>query len=108
MNTPPKLASPRVRVTRDGHEDLELQTTNIDLVLWDRTRWKHKWPSLEEAPFLMLTFVAWAAARRTGAIPPDLKYEVWESTVLAVTAVTDEEEDEEEVGTPTQPGPAPD
>ena len=97
-----KLSTPRVRIRRDGFDDLdELQTTNADLVLWDRTRYKHKWPGVTDAPFLWLTFISWAAARRTGAIPPELKYEAWEGSVLEVETLDEDEEDEE--GRPTPP-----
>lgn len=99
-----RLSTPRIRIVREGHEDLELQTTNADLVSWDRTRYKHKWPKVDEAPFLWLTFIGWSAARRTGAITPEHRYEAWESEVLEVDAVADEEDEE---GTPTQPGPEP-
>jgi hypothetical protein len=78
---------------------LELQSTNADLVLWDRTRAKHKWPKFDEAPFLWLTFLSWAAARRTGAIEPGFTYEKWESETLDVEALTDEDDDE--LGDPT-------
>jgi hypothetical protein len=101
-----KLTSPRVRVVRDGHDDLEMQTTNADLVLWDRTRIKHKWPNFQEAPFLWLTFVSWAAARRTGAIEPGHTYEKWEAETLDVAAVTDD--DDTEMGSPFPAVPDPD
>lgn len=97
-----RLHTPRLRIVRDGHDDLEIQSTNADLVLWDRTRYKHKWPPPTEAPFLWLTFTAWAAARRTGAIPPDLRFESWETEVLEVESLEDDDDDEE--GTPTEPG----
>lgn len=100
-----RLHTPRLRIVREGHDPLELQATNADLVLWDRTRYKHKWPGPQEAPFLWLTFTGWAAARRTGAIPPEHRYEAWESEVLEVETVGDDEEDEE--GTPTEPGVEP-
>jgi hypothetical protein len=94
-----KLSSPRVKVIRDGIDPVEFQTTNADLVLWDRTRAKHKWPTFQDAPFLWLTFLSWAAARRTGAIDPAFTYEKWEAETLDVEALTDEPVD------PTNPGP---
>jgi hypothetical protein len=94
-----QLSTPRLRVRREGYDDLEVQSTNADLVLWDRTRWKHKWPTVSEAPFLWLTFIGWAAARRTGAIPPDVKYETWETEVLEIEPQDDGEE--AEAGRPT-------
>lgn len=87
-----KLNTPRVRVTRESEPDkvLEVQTTNADLVLWDRTRIKHKWPKFEDAPFLWLTFISWAGARRSALIPPELTYEAWERDVLEADASDDE------------------
>ena len=101
-----RLSSPRVNVIREGHDPLIIQTANPDLVLWDRTRIKHKWPGFQDAPFLWLTFIAWAAARRTGAIPNDYRYEVWESEVLQVVDTTqDDTTEDDELGRPTLPGP---
>src|SRR5262245_39609461 len=97
-----KLNTPRLRIVRDGLDDLEVQSTNADLVLWDRTAYKHKWPKPTDAPFLWLTFVGWAAARRTGAIAQEHRYEAWESEVLEVETLDDGDNDEE--GTPTTPG----
>jgi len=88
-----RLVSPKVIVQREGQDPLEIQTANPDLIRWDRTRIKHKWPAFEEAPFLWLTFISWCAARRTGVIPPDLTYEVWEASVVDV-APAPEEDDE--------------
>jgi len=100
-----RLNTPRCLIIRDGHDDFEIQTTNPDLVLWDRTRYKHKWPPVTEAPILWTTFITWAAARRTGAIPPDYTYEKYESETLEVRILNADEDDE--TGSPILPGPAP-
>jgi hypothetical protein len=89
-----KLTSPRLRVIRDGHDPLEMQTTNPDLILWERTSAKHKWPDFQKAPVTWMTFISWAAARRTGAIPVDMTYEKWEAETLDVTPVSDDDGDE--------------
>jgi hypothetical protein len=105
-----KLTSPLVRVLREGHDPLEIQTANPDLVLWDRTRVKHRWPKFDDAPFLWLTFLSWAAARRTGAIEPSYTFERWESEVLEVSNAADDddaEDDDDELGLPTPPGAGP-
>lgn len=99
-----KMTSPRVRFVQEGAEPVEIQTTNADLVLWDRTRAKHKWPTFQDAPFLWLTFLSWAAARRTGQIPTDYTYEKWEAETVDVSALTDDED----AGNPTQLGAVPD
>jgi hypothetical protein len=100
-----RLQTPRAVVIRDGYDDIEVQTTNADMVLWDRTRYKHKWPPVTDAPILWTTFISWAAARRTGAIPPDHTYEKWESETLEVRILNAGEDDEN--GSPTMPGPVP-
>lgn len=100
-----KLSSPNVRVTREGFDPLEIQTANPDLVLWDMTRTKHRWPKFDEAPFLWLTFISWAAARRTGAIPTDYSFDRWRDDVLDVADVGSDEGDE--LGDPIQPGQEP-
>jgi hypothetical protein len=99
-----RLTTPRLRVVREGHDDLELQSTNADLVRWDRTRARHKWPNPQEAPFLWLTFTSWSAARRTGAIPDSHTYEAWEAEVLEVESLNTSDDDEDEEGSPTNGG----
>jgi hypothetical protein len=103
-----RLVAPRVRVIRqngDGPgEPLEIQTDNRDLLAWESTRVRHKWPKFDEAPFKWLTFVSWSAARRAGEIDNSLTYEAWEGSVLSVSdmrAVDD-------LGRPTHEEPGPD
>lgn len=82
-----KITSPNLRVLRgslDAPEVIEIQTLNPDLIAWDMTRARHKWPVTQETPFKWLTFIAWHACRREGRIPPDLTYEAWEGTTLNV------------------------
>lgn len=91
-----RLSTPRVNVVResDPEKTLEIQTANADLVLWDRTRIKHKWPKFDDAPFLWLTFISWAAARRSGLIAVDFTYEQWERDVLSVSDADTDDDDE--------------
>src|SRR5262245_31808283 len=103
-----KLSSPRIRILRESSEEpIEVQTDNRDLVLWDMTRSRHKWPKFDEAPFVWLTFLAWPAARRTGQINGETTYEVWSKDVVSVESLDDEDE-ENATGRPTPSGPAPD
>jgi len=102
-----RLQLPRVLVIRDGLDDLELQTTNRDLLLWDTTRAKHKWPDFRQAPSLWLTFIAWSAARRTGAIEPAYKWDQWQDAVLEVRNIAADDDDDEGVGAPFPEGPEP-
>ena len=92
-----RLTSPRVTVIRDGLPDLELQTTNADMIQWDFTRAKQKppWPAFSDAPILWMTFLAWCAARRTGAIEPTYTWDTWRTEVLEVSPMSDDDTGEE-------------
>ena len=99
-----KLTSPRLRAVRgdiESPEIIEVQTTHPDLVLWDTTRRKHGWGTFQEDMWKWLGFIAWAAARRTEAIPADLRFEEWEKSLLEVQNLDADEVD------PTQPVPEP-
>lgn len=90
----PKLSLPRVRVVRDGHDDLELQILNPDLLRWDLTRGKHRWPEMRQAPNLWMTFIAWAAATRTGATTDT--WERFRDTTLEASTIAEADDDEED------------
>lgn len=90
-----RLRSPRVTVIRDGHDDLEVQTDNRDMILWEKTRARHKWPKFDEAPMMWLTFLAWSAARRSGAIDTGYTWERWEAETLEARTVDDDDADDE-------------
>jgi len=103
------ISSPRLQVLRgsiDAPEVIEIQTLNPDLIAWDMTRAKHRWPEVKDAPFLWLTFIAWHAARREGVIPPDLTYEQWQASTLNVTSLGGD--DDAEAADPTRAAAAPD
>lgn len=71
-----KLVSPRlvalVDLTPDRQEgeltEFDIQTDNRDSIQWDITRTRKGWPPLQEAALLWLTFMAWHALHRSGAI----------------------------------------
>lgn len=100
-----KISSPLVTVIREGFDPLTVQTDNRDLLLWDTTRMKHKWPRFDEVPNIWLTFISWAAARRTGAIPAETRYEDWAASVLGCEVNTDDDDDE--TGSPFDPATEP-
>ena len=89
-----KLTSPRLRVLRgsvDAPEVIEVQTLNPDLIAYDMTRAKHRWPDMKEAPILWLSFIAWSACRREGRIASDVTWDEWKATTLDVGTADDEE-----------------
>lgn len=64
-----ELFAPRIEVTLDDGAAWTVQTANPDLVAWDMTAARHRWPPVKDAPFLWLTFIAWHASRRKGQLP---------------------------------------
>lgn len=98
-----RLPTPLLAVTLPDRDDpVEVQATNIDMVMWDRAAARHKWPEPGKAPFLWLTFIAWSAARRAGVVGEDMTYEQFEGTALAIENLTDDD-DQEGAVTPTGP-----
>lgn len=88
-------------VTLDDGKQLHLDITNPDMVRWDITAPKHKWPTLKEAPILWATFVTWAAAKRTGAY--EGTFEAWRDTDALVVDMQREPGEDGEPGTPVDP-----
>lgn len=86
----PRLRSPLCRIVLDGAE-FTVQTSNPDLVRWERTRVRHSWPSAKEAPQLWATFVSWAAAKRLGLT--DLTFDQFEATADEAMPVGDDRGD---------------
>jgi len=92
-----KTLRQHLRVTREG-QTLDAWTRPIDLDVLAFTWKKHPdWPTREENPVGFLLFLSWAALRRAGDIPMDLKYETYK------TEVEDIEELEPEQVVPTGP-----
>lgn len=55
-----------VTVTLIDEAEVSAEIRNPDRVRWDMTAAKHNWPSFQDSPFLGMTFLAWAALKRTG------------------------------------------
>lgn len=99
-----RLINPRLAIQLDGTDDpVEVQTRQSDLILYERTAGKHKWPSLGQAPLLWLTFIGWAAMRRQGLT--DLLFDPFVEQVVGIENLTDDDEaaDDDSV-LPTLPG----
>lgn len=58
------LSAPRLHVILEDGTQHDVQTDNRDLLAWDRSRAKHKWPTAQDAPFVWMTFLSWSALRR--------------------------------------------
>jgi hypothetical protein len=83
-------------VTMADGKVLDLVVTNPDMVRWDMTAHKHKWPTMSDAPMLWATFVTWRAAVRTGVYAG--KWEDWMDTDCVSVEMEVDTEDED----PTQ------
>jgi hypothetical protein len=92
------MSSAQLRVTihLTDRDPFTVTTTLADHNMWDMTRARHKWPNASDAPLTWMGFLAWAAARRTGAIDPSL---TWETFLAECEYVERPEEDEEDSGT---------
>jgi len=89
-----KLITPGMTVWLDTGDTWHVTTGNPDLIAWDKTAARHKWPSFRDAPFMWLTFLAWHASRRQGRLPdPGMSYEKFEAAALRVTPDDDDTDD---------------
>jgi hypothetical protein len=94
----------RILIELDGREPFIVSTRLSDHNVWDVTRAKHKWPTAQEAPLTWMGFIAWAAARRTGAIETSLTWEQFLAECVSVERPEeDTQEDDAEPADPTRP-----
>jgi hypothetical protein len=94
----------RISVELDGREPFIVATRLSDHNVWDVTRAKHKWPTAQEAPLTWMGFIAWAAARRTGAIEASLTWEQFLAECISVERPDkDAEEEDGKTADPTLP-----
>ena len=96
-----------IEVFLQDRDAFTVTTTLLDHNIWDLTRAKHKWPAAGDAPLTWLGFLAWSAARRTGAIEPALTWEQFLSLCLSVRQPDSDEEGNSATADPTLPGPGP-
>lgn len=97
----------QIEVHLRDREPFTVETTLLDHNIWDLTRAKHKWPTAGDAPLTWLGFIAWSAARRTGAIEPTLTWELFLSECLSVNRPDEDDDEAEATADPTFPGPGP-
>jgi len=102
-----RLSIPRIEVTLDDGTTFEVQALNPDLIRWDRMAARQGWPAITSAPYLWMTFIAWSAAKREGAIPAEMSWETFgDERCIQVRNVADELEGTDGVDpTPRDPEP---
>lgn len=72
-------------------ETHDITIANASFVAWDRTRSARKWPTVEEAPSLWMTFISWHHMKAAGLIPAETKYDDFESTMCVAVGDPDEQ-----------------
>lgn len=92
----------QITVHLEDRDAFTVTTKLLDHNVWDMTRARHKWPTAQDAPLTWMGFLAWSAARRTGAIEATLTWEQFLEQCLSVERPEDEEEDGR-IADPTQP-----
>ena len=103
-----KLSSPHLRVVLGDDSILTVQCTNADLVRFDMTRARQKWPPAQDAPMLWLTFIAWAALKRTAGIADSVTWEAFSESTQQITNLDDDDENGGgDVVDPSRPGVEP-
>lgn len=105
-----KLATPRLRVVLGDDSVHEVQTINADMLRYERTARQQHWPTdPRQLPITWMTFLAWAALKRSHNIDASITWEEFSEATQEVTNLDDDGQPSEalvEVG-PTQPEPEP-
>lgn len=56
----------KLNVELAGGESYEVSVLNPDRVRWDMAATRNGWPTFDKAPFLGMTYLAWASLKREG------------------------------------------
>jgi hypothetical protein len=84
----------RLRITLSSKpEPYELTTRLLDHHMFDVERSKRKWPSPGESVMTWLGYLAYAASRRTGKVPPATTWEEFLADCDEVVNLTDDDAD---------------
>jgi len=105
----PQLDTPYIRVTMADGKTYDVQTENPDMVMFDLERAKRKWPTLQDAPFLWLNYLAYSKLKRSGEDIGGDSFEAWLMKTSTVTNLNGDGAPDTDVvkAFPTQPEAAP-
>ena len=78
-----KLSNPLVHVIMADGTEWDAQCLNMDLLKYERTAVKHKWPKPEDSPVWWLTFLAWSAGSRGGQLAAGTTWEAFSQELCA-------------------------
>lgn len=98
------LAIPQLRVQLLDGDEWDVQALNPDMIRYERTAAKHKWPKVSDAPFLWMTFLAWSAGQRNKLVAPAVTFDQFAETVALISEVpTDDDDLGDDEARPTPP-----
>jgi hypothetical protein len=83
MSDTPRYINPRVHVIMADGAEWDAQTLNPDLLAYERTATKHRWPTADKSPMNWLTFLAWRAGLREGHIDSTVTWERFSEELAA-------------------------
>jgi hypothetical protein len=79
------MSNPHVYVTMLDGSEWDAQTLNPDLLRFESTAAKHKWPPPSVSPVTWLTFLAWSAGQREGHVPASMTWDVFRGECAQVS-----------------------
>lgn len=108
MPDTPRLDTPHLLVVMADGTEYDVKTESPDMVYFDLERAKRKWPGIQEAPFLWLSYLAYSKLKRTGAGVP-ATFDAWLPTTSRIDNLDADGQlsNETETAGPTMPGPVP-
>lgn len=83
-----RMVSPRLLVTLDDGNEYDIQTDNRDMVRFDLLKGRKQWPSMQEAPMLWVTVLAWSCLARENKLPEDVEKGI--DKIIAVEALDED------------------
>lgn len=83
-----RMVSPRLLVTLDDGNEYDIQTDNRDMVRFDLLKGRKQWPSMQEAPMLWVTVLAWSCLARESKLPEDVEKGI--DRIIAVEALDED------------------
>lgn len=83
-----RMVSPRLLVTLDDGNEYDIQTDNRDMVRFDLLKGRKQWPSMQEAPMLWVTVLAWSCLARENKLAEDVEKGI--DRIIAVEALDED------------------
>lgn len=83
-----RMVSPRLLVTLDDGNEYDIQTDNRDMVRFDLLKGRKQWPSMQEAPMLWVTVLAWSCLARENKLTEDVEKGI--DRIIAVEALDED------------------